>query len=85
MENEVRKLRATLAERKAGRWRPAPDLDGRARAAPAGQSWFRIGREIGLAGRRVRLCKPRRKGRVPEICPRQDGLQRGHPFKQRSL
>jgi hypothetical protein len=64
METEVRKLRATLARREGGRGRRfAPELRrqiaavGR-RLRDEGQSWFRIGREIGLPGETVRrLCE----------------------------
>jgi hypothetical protein len=64
MESEVRKLRATLARREGGRGRRfAPELRrqisavGR-RLRDEGQSWFRIGREIGLPGEAVRrLCE----------------------------
>jgi hypothetical protein len=60
MENEVRKLRATLAQRKGGRGRRfAPELRRQISAVgrglrDEGQSWFRIGREIGLPGETVR-------------------------------
>ena len=64
MENEVRKLRATLAQRKGGRGRPfAPELRRQISTVgrglrEGGQSWFRIGREIGLPGETVRrLCE----------------------------
>jgi hypothetical protein len=64
METEVRKLRATLARREGGRGRRfAPELRrqisavGR-RLRDEGQSWFRIGREVGLPGETVRrLCE----------------------------
>ena len=64
METDVRKLRATLARREGGRGkRFAPELRrqiaavGR-RLRDEGQSWFRIGREIGLPGETVRrLCE----------------------------
>jgi hypothetical protein len=64
METEIRRLRATLARREGGRGkRFAPELRrqiaavGR-RLRDAGQSWFRIGREIGLPGETVRrLCE----------------------------
>ena len=60
MENEVRKLCATLARRKGGRGRRfAPELRRQISAVGRGlrnegQSWFRIGREIGLPGETVR-------------------------------
>jgi hypothetical protein len=64
MEAEVRKLRAMLARREGGRGRRfAPELRrqisavGR-RLRDEGQSWFRIGREIGVRGETVRrLCE----------------------------
>jgi hypothetical protein len=64
METEVRKLRATLAQRKGGRGRRfAPELRRQISTVgrglrDKGQSWFRIGREIGLPGETVRrLCE----------------------------
>jgi hypothetical protein len=64
MQTEVRKLRAVLARREGGRGRRfAPELRrqisvvGR-RLRDEGQTWFRIGREIGLPGETVRrLCE----------------------------
>ena len=64
MQADVQKLRATLARREGGRGRRlAPELRqqistvGR-RLRDEGQSWFRIGREIGLPGETVRrLCE----------------------------
>jgi hypothetical protein len=63
MQTEVQKLRATLARREGGRGRRfAPELRrqisavGR-RLRDEGQSWLRIGREIGLPMETVRrLC-----------------------------
>ncbi len=64
MENEIRKLRATLARREGGRGRRfAPELRrqisvvGR-RLRDEGKSWLGIGREIGLPAETVRrLCE----------------------------
>jgi hypothetical protein len=60
MQAEVRKLRAVLARREGGRGRRfAPELRrqiwavGR-RLHDEGQTWFGIGREIGLPGETVR-------------------------------
>ena len=64
METEVRKLRAMLARREGGRGRRfAPGLRRQissvgGRLRDEGQSWVRIGREIGLPGETVRrLCE----------------------------
>jgi hypothetical protein len=64
METEIRKLRATLAQREGGRGRRfAPELRrqitvvGR-RLRDEGKSWFKIGRELGLPAETVRrLCE----------------------------
>ena len=71
MEAKVRQLRATLAQRKGGRGqRFAPErrrqisMVGR-RLRDEGQSWFRIGREIGLPVETVRrVCKAAAPGFV---------------------
>jgi hypothetical protein len=64
MQTEVRKLRATLARREGGRGRRfAPELRRQISAVghrlrEEGESWFGIGREIGLPGETVRrLCE----------------------------
>ena len=59
MENEVRKLRVTLARREGGRGRRfVPELRRQISAAgrqmsDEGQNWFRVGGEIGLPGETV--------------------------------
>jgi len=64
MENEIRRLRATLARREGGRGRRfAPELRRQIAAVgrglrAEGRSWFNIGREIGLRAATVqRLCE----------------------------
>lgn len=60
MEDEVRKLRATLARRESGRGRRfAPELRRQISAVGrrlhgAGKSWSEIGSELGLLGETVR-------------------------------